>query len=72
MHCSTHIRLFTIKLTQTVEGRECSNLPDNTVLTLLRISRGFKLGPKAQIKTLSSLVNILHCVWDDSTDKLYI
>jgi len=45
-YCSVHTRLLTVMLTQTVGGRECSNLIDNIVLTSLRISRGFKLGLK--------------------------
>jgi len=45
-YCSAHTRLLTVMLTQTVGGREYSDLTDNTVLTPLRISRGFKLGWK--------------------------
>jgi len=43
VHYSTHTRLLTVMLTQTVGGREHSNLTDNIVLTPLRISKGFKL-----------------------------
>ena len=44
VHYSIYTRLLTVMLTQTVRGREHSNLTDNIMLTLLRISRGFKLG----------------------------
>ena len=43
VHYSTHTRLLTVMLTQTVGGREHSNLTDNIGLTPLRISKGFKL-----------------------------
>ena len=42
VHYSAHTTLLTVM--QTVGGRECSNLTDNTISTALRISRGFKLG----------------------------
>jgi len=50
-------------LTQTVGGREHSNLADNTVLTLLKIGRGFKLDWRPRWKPC--LVSMLHHVWDD-------
>ena len=45
-HCSAHTRLLTVMLTQTIGGRKCNDLTNNIVLTLLRISRGFKLGQR--------------------------
>jgi len=42
-YCSAYTRLLTVMLTQTVEKREYSNLTNNIVLTLLRISKEFKL-----------------------------
>ena len=46
MHYSAHTRLLTVMLTQTVGGREHSDLIDNIVLTSLRISRELKLGQR--------------------------
>jgi len=43
VYYSTHTRLLTVILTQTVREREHSNLTDNIVLTPLRISKEFKL-----------------------------
>ena len=40
-YCSAHTRLLTVMLTQTVGGREHSDLTDNTVLTPLRIVTNF-------------------------------